>query len=79
MSPLLRDIFDLFIESHNSKQFLKRNEFVDDLQKRQIRHSLLKVCAVSGPDSEIAPSGKATSKFLDLAKITLDEYVLDGI
>ena len=52
---------------------------MDDLQKGTIRHSMLKVCAISGPDSELAPTGKATSKFLDLAKINLDEYVLDGI
>jgi hypothetical protein len=51
---------------------------VDDLQKRNIRDSLLKCCAFCGPDSELEQS-KITSKFLDLSKITLDEYAYEGL
>jgi len=76
---LLRDIFEIFVETHNSKQFLKKFDFVDDLQKRAIRSSLLKACALCGPDGELRQSEKVTSKFLDLSKITNDDYTLEGI
>jgi hypothetical protein len=64
----LKDIFDLFIETHNSKQFLKKYELVSDMQRRSIRLGLLKACAICGPDSEFSDV-QVTSKFLDLAAI----------
>lgn len=68
MPEYLKDIFDLFIETHNSKQFLKKHELVSDIQKRAIRSALLKACAICGPDSETSDL-QVSSKFLDLGRI----------
>ena len=54
---ILKDIFEVFIETHNSKMFLKKNELLTAEQQLQIRQSVLKVCAVCGPDSSQANPG----------------------
>ena len=74
----LKDIFELFIESHNSKQFLKKHEQVTDIQKRAIRQALLKACAVCGPDSQTQDSNVST-KFIDIGRIQYDDYIFEGI
>jgi len=78
---IVRDVFELFLETHNSRQFLKKNNLVSDLQRRVVQKTLLKCCAFSGPDGESGPADqtKVSSKFLDLGKVTDDEYVLEGI
>lgn len=60
------------------KSFLYQRKLVDDSQKRTIREALLKCSAICGPDSDFE-SSKITSKFLDLSKVTLDEYACEGM
>lgn len=70
---ILRDIFDLFVDSHSRKSLLTTKKLIDDQQRREIRQAVLQCCAYCGPDSEFE-SNKITSKFLDLSRITDDEY-----
>jgi hypothetical protein len=78
---LIRDVFDIFVQTQNSRQFVKRNSLVDDSQKRKIYGMLLKCCAFSGPDGQktSTDSTKVSSRFLDLGKINQDDYQFDGI
>ena len=49
---MLKDIFDLFMDSHSRKGILTTRKLIDENQKRQIRHAVLLCCAFCGPDSE---------------------------
>ena len=53
---IVRDVFELFLETHNSRQFLKKNNLVDAMQRRVVLQTLLKCCAFSGPDGESGPA-----------------------
>ena len=72
---ILKDAFDLFVECHNGKQFLKKHNLVTGDQKMMIRKILLRVCAICGPDQESMPG----HKFLDLTKLEHDDYYLEGL
>ena len=37
------------------------------------------MCAVCGPDSEQSSTGQITSKFLNLAKLTDEDYLYEGL
>ena len=50
--PILKDIFEIFVDTHNSKMFLRKMELLTGEQQLLLRQSVLKVCAVCGPDSE---------------------------
>ena len=76
---ILRDIFDLLLETHGKRSHLATKNLIDDLQKRQIRQSVLFCCAFCGPDSEFE-GNKITSKFLDLERSAGDEeYEGEGL
>ena len=45
----------------------------------QLRKSVLKVCAVCGPDSEMGASGLITTKFINLAKLNDHDYLYEGL
>eukprot|EP00347_Sterkiella_histriomuscorum_P021367 403334229 len=76
--PLLKDIFELFVDSHLKKGMLNQRKLIDESQKRTIRQTLLKCSAFCGPDSEIT-NESITSKFLDLNRISDEEYECDGL
>ena len=76
---ILKDIFELFVDSHSKKSLFTSKRLIDDIQKRQIRQAVLLCCAFCGPDSEFE-ANKLTSRFLDLARITNDdEYEKEGL
>lgn len=75
----LKDVFELFVDSHFKKSLLSQRRLIDEGQKRLIRQAVLKCCAFCGPDSEFEPS-KITTRFLDFAKIINDEeYEHEGL
>ena len=76
---LLRDIFEVFVETHNSKQFIRKNQLLSSGQQLKVRESVLKVCAICGPDSDSGSSGKVSSKFLNLAKLSDRDYQYEGL
>ena len=76
--PMLRDIFEIFVDSHMRKSFISQRKLIDEFQKRIIRQCVLKVCAFCGPDPDFE-SNKITSKFLDLAKITDEDYEYEAL
>ena len=75
---MLKDIFDIFVDSHMRKSFLNQRGLIDDHQKRTIRQAVLKSCAYCGPDSDFE-SDKITSKFLDLSRIIDEDYECEGL
>lgn len=74
--PLVKDVFELFLESHYSKQFLSKYSLVTELQKKTIRQAVVKVCALCGPDDETEPG---QPKLLDLTKLTDDDYQYEAL
>ena len=68
---MVKEVFELFLESHYSKSFLKKNNLISEVQKKLIRNAVVKVCSLCGPDQETEPGHP---KFLDLSKITDDDY-----
>lgn len=63
--PLIKDLFELLFETHYSRNFLKKNNLVSDIEKRMVRQALLQICALCGPDEETEPG----SSFIDLNKL----------
>ena len=59
--------------------FLRKNELITGEEQLQIRQSVLKACAVCGPDSDIGSSGQITSKFINLAKLNDKDYLYEGL
>ena len=77
---LLKDVFEAFVDAHYSKQFLKKYELISDAQKKRLRLCVLQISAICGPDPELGGnSNKVTSQFINLAKITSDEYTFEGL
>ncbi len=78
---LLRDIFDLFVDTHQKKSILANRGLIDELQKRKIRQAVLLCCAFCGPDSEFESSKATTSKFIDLERVAGgdEEYEIEGV
>jgi hypothetical protein len=72
----VKDIFELFLDSHYSKQFLKKQALVSLQQKASIRTALLNVCALCGPDEETEPGAP---RFLDLHKFCDDDNWLEAL
>lgn len=77
---MLKDVFELFVDSHFKKGLLTLKKLIDEGQKRQIRQAVLNCCAFCGPDSEFEPGKQTTTKFLDLERIASDdEYEWEGL
>lgn len=76
---ILKDIFELFVDSHHRKSLLSTRKLIDEAQKRLVRQAVLMCCAFCGPDGELE-SNKVTTKFLDLARVTGDsDYEAEGL
>jgi hypothetical protein len=75
---ILRDIFELLVDSHSRKSLLVSKKYLDEQQKRKIRQAALYCCAFCGPDFELE-SNKLSCMFLDFCRIKDDEYEFDGL
>jgi len=72
----LRDSLELFVDSHYSKQFLKKHNLVNEFQRGSIRQTLIHVCGICGPDHETEP---AAIKMVDLLRITENDYQWEAL
>ena len=75
---MLKDVFELFVDSHFKKGLLTLKKLIDEAQKRKIRSAVLQCCAFCGPDSEFDPGKQTTTKFLDFHRITGDDEYENG-
>ena len=48
---MLREVFELLLDSSQKKSYLVTRLILNDTQKLQIRRSVLIACALCGPDS----------------------------
>lgn len=92
LPPVLKEVFDAFVEVHSRKSYLVTRRLVNDEKKKMVVKAVLDCCAMCGPDAmnfgvqpEKNKGGKTninkgnSAKFLDLAKLSEPEYQTEGL
>jgi len=73
---ILKDTLEIFVDTHLSKQFLRKNNLVTEDQRAHVRQSLIKVCGICGPDHESEPGA---AKMVDLLRLNDDDYQWEAL